>query len=295
MVSPEGLATLVEAVTGALASATEPDPAQVAALAATTDVLALGALADDARRARHGGRTTFVRVHELDVTAIDQWTPPPAAATEVRLIGRPADGDAAVASVRQARALAGARAVRGFWLGDLEPLGDAGLGELRAAGLDEVAFVNPASHAAIAVARARAAGLGVQVIAIDQATPSRLGWLLDARRLVEAAGGIIAVAPLPRHIDRATPTTGFDDVRTVALARLILTTVPSIQVDWTRYGPKLAQVALVVGADDLDAVSPLDDAALGPRRVAVEEVRRNITAAGQTPIERDGRWTATAR
>ena len=60
-------------------------------------------------------------------------------------------------------------------------------------------------------------------------------------------------------------------------------------------GPKLAQVALGVGADDLDAVSPLDDVALGPRRVAVEEVRRNITAAGQTPIERDGRWAATAR
>ena len=103
------------------------------------------------------------------------------------------------------------------------------------------------------------------------------------------------MAPLPRQVDRATPTTGFDDVRTVALARLVLATVPTIQVDWTRYGPKLAQVALGVGADDLDAVSPLDDVTLGPRRVAVEEVRRNITAAGQTPIERDGRWTATAR
>ncbi len=124
----------------------------MAALAATTDVLALGALADDARRARHGGRTTFVRVHELDLAAIDQWAPPPAAATEVRLVGRPAGADAAVAAVRQGRALAGAQALRGFWLGDLEPLGDGVFGELRAAGLDEVAFVAPAPHAAAAVA-----------------------------------------------------------------------------------------------------------------------------------------------
>ena len=53
-----GLDTLVEAVTGALAAGSGLDPAQVAALAATTDVLALGALADDARRrpARRGAR-----------------------------------------------------------------------------------------------------------------------------------------------------------------------------------------------------------------------------------------------
>ena len=242
-------------------------------------------------------RTTFVRVHELDVAAIEQWPSPPAAATEVRLDRAP--GGVATRPWRRC-------ARRGRWL-ERWPCAASGsaisspwatpcIGELRAAGLDEVAFVDPAPHAAIAVARARAAGLGVQVIAADLATASRSAWLLDARRLADAVGGITAVAPLPRQVDRATPTTGFDDVRTVALARLRPERrCPRIQVDWTRYGPKLAQVALSVGADDLDAVSPLDDVALGPRRVAVEEVRRNITAAGQTPIERDGRWTATAR
>ena len=51
------------------------------------------------------------------------------------------------------------------------------------------------------------------------------------------------------------PTTGYDDVKMVALARLAAPNIPSIQVDWPRYGPKLAQVALTFGADDLDGVS----------------------------------------
>jgi 2-iminoacetate synthase ThiH len=68
-----------------------------------------------------------------------------------------------------------------------------------------------------------------------------------------------------------------------------------VQVDWRRYGPKLAQVALGVGADDLDGVTPIDDAALGPRRAAAEDVRRNIVSAGFTAAERDGRWIAIER
>jgi 2-iminoacetate synthase ThiH len=66
--------------------------------------------------------------------------------------------------------------------------------------------------------------------------------------------------------------------------------VPSIQVDWSVYGPKLAQVALTVGADDVDAVSAEDDETLGRRRAPLEEIRRNILAAGQDPIERNGRF-----
>jgi aminodeoxyfutalosine synthase len=65
-------------------------------------------------------------------------------------------------------------------------------------------------------------------------------------------------------------------------------------VDWTLYGPKLAQVALTVGADDIDAVSPLDDLSEGRRRAPREEVRRNITAAGLEPVERDARFDVRA-
>ncbi len=57
---------------------------------------------------------------------------------------------------------------------------------------------------------------------------------------------------------------------------------------WTgrQYGPKLAQVALTFGANDVDRVSPVDDDSLGRRRTALEDVKRNIIAAGFTPVER---------
>jgi len=106
---------------------------------------------------------------------------------------------------------------------------------------------------------------------------------------------IRAFAPLPRALNPAAPTTGFDDVRRVALARLIVENVPSIQVDWTLYGPKLAQVALTVGADDVDSVSAEDDAGEGRRRAPLEEIRRNIRDAGQEPVERNGRFDALVR
>ena len=82
------------------------------------------------------------------------------------------------------------------------------------------------------------------------------------------------------------------DVRAVALARLVVDNVPSIQVDWSRYGPKLAQIALTVGADDVDGVSAEDDESRGRRRAPLEEIRRNIHAAGQDPVERNGRFDA---
>jgi aminodeoxyfutalosine synthase len=101
---------------------------------------------------------------------------------------------------------------------------------------------------------------------------------------------IRAFAPLPRTMNPAVPTTGYDDVKRIALARLVADSVPSIQVDWSLYGPKLAQVALTVGADDVDGVSAEDDETLGRRRAPLEEIRRNILAAGQDPVERNGRF-----
>ena len=99
-----------------------------------------------------------------------------------------------------------------------------------------------------------------------------------------------AFAPLPRRVNPAAPTTGFEDVKHVALARLVCDNVPSIQVDWSLYGPKLAQVALTVGADDVDGVSAEDESTEGRRRAPLEEIRRNIIAAGQQPVERNGRF-----
>ena len=85
------------------------------------------------------------------------------------------------------------------------------------------------------------------------------------------------------------PSTGYDDVRTVVLARLC-TSIQSIQVSWALYGPKLAQVAIAYGADDLDGVAPVDTVELGHRRSPREDIERQIRAAFAEPIERDGRF-----
>ena len=87
---------------------------------------------------------------------------------------------------------------------------------------------------------------------------------------------------------RTQPTTGYRDLRQVALARLLVDNIDSIQIDWSLYGPKLAQVALLFGADDIDSVSPADEQSRGPRRTPLEEITRNIRASALVPVERNG-------
>jgi aminodeoxyfutalosine synthase len=130
--------------------------------------------------------------------------------------------------------------------------------------------------------------LTIDTIAADE----RAALFFRAQQVQRRLGCIHAINPLPMTLATFRPTTGYEDVKTVAIARLAAADVPTIQVDWLRYGPKLAQVALTFGADDIDGISPSDDAPEGRRRAPLEEVRRNIEAAGYTPVERDGRFAA---
>jgi aminodeoxyfutalosine synthase len=108
--------------------------------------------------------------------------------------------------------------------------------------------------------------------------------------LQRETGAFKALAPLPCVDPGDQPSTGYDDVRTIALARLMCRTIPSIQVDWQLYGPKLAQVAIAYGADDIDRVASGSAADLGRRRSPREEIERHIRAAFAEPVERDGRF-----
>jgi 2-iminoacetate synthase ThiH len=66
--------------------------------------------------------------------------------------------------------------------------------------------------------------------------------------------------------------------------------IPSIQVDWPLYGPKLAQVALTMGADDVDGIAAFEPSMAAARRTALAEVTGNIRAAALEPVERNGRF-----
>mgnify|MGYP001430759698 CR=1 FL=1 len=116
---------------------------------------------------------------------------------------------------------------------------------------------------------------------------NRVELLMCARMLCEQGPIVLAFNPLPTKFDGLRPTTGFEDTRFVALARIV-TNISTIQVDWQQYGPKLAQVALMFGADDLDNVPGLDTALNGPRRSPVAELEKNVKAAGFVPEERNG-------
>lgn len=259
------------------------------------DLVTIGVIADEIRRQRHGRETTFVRVFEAHADAVPAALPANVTAGEFRLIGRPEPVEKAVAAAAAMRRLAGTAPVFGYSLADLDKLGTAEVyAQLSAAGLDGVAEVPIDLLAGSGPVRAaRNAGLLVLRLTVDSAPADLLELFAAAKGLSDEAGGFRAFAPLPRQLSVTAPTTGYDDVKEIALARMMLD-VPSIQVDWRLYGPKLAQVGLIVGADDVDGVVAAEPGTLGPRRTALEDVRGNIRAAGLEPVERDGRFVRLA-
>ena len=236
------------------------------------DVLSLGMLADEVRRARVGGTVTYTRD------------------AESRLASLPDTLAGAIEAVRAAKAAHGTAI--GYSLADVidrnwGPLADV-LRQLKAAGLDAIAEapVDRIADLPAALRAAQDAGLAVRCLSLQKPLAGeRIDFLLLLRSIVTQFPSIQTVAPLPREQSIAVPTTGYDDVRAVALARLALPSVRNIQVDWAQYGPKLAQVALTFGANDVDRVSTVDDPSLGHRRTSAEDVRRNIAAAGFEAVE----------
>jgi aminodeoxyfutalosine synthase len=278
-------------------------PEELLSLARSHDIISLGMAADDVRRGRHGARTTFVRVAEVkaDIGADMSW---PAAAGEIRIVGAPASRAAAVERVREVAGLARGAALSGFSLADLELLASREsatlrglLEELHAAGLELVADAtfDRLVNARRSIEEVNIAGLALARLTVHQSpSPDPLPLLKGVADLQRGVAVVRAFAPLPRRVNPAVPTTGYDDIKRVALARLVCDNVPSIQVDWSLYGPKLAQVALTVGADDVDNVSAVDETTEGRRRAPLEEIRRNIRAAGFEPVERTGRFDPVA-
>lgn len=267
-------------------------------LIAETDLVSVGMLGEAARQARTGNTITWVRV-----AIVDGALPPERGeAGEVRLAGTPASTDEARRRVREAAAFAAGATLTGFSLvdllalagGDHQSLADLatalaadGLQAVAAVPLDEFAGARPAADAVSAVLRG---GVAAPRATLTRApAPSRLDLIERAAAVQAATHAFHAFAPLPDEDPADAPSTGYDDVRTIVLARLC-TTIPFIQVSWPLYGPKLAQVAIAYGASDIDAVSPVDTLHLGHRRSPREDIERQIRAAFAEPVERDGRF-----
>jgi len=237
-------------------------------------------------------------VLDLDLPPASWPDQVPPSAGEVRFFQTPHTLEGAVRTVEDARRLSGSVPVSAFCLFELSKLPEglpvvlpalkkAGLDLITQAPIDRLAAPEPMLES-LSDANLRLARLTVN-------EPPHGPWTDVARMIASLQNRLRSIrtfAPLPRTIDPAVPTTGYQDVRCVAISRLLAGDVESIQVDWALYGPKLAQVALTFGADDIDSVSAQEDDSKGRRRTPVEEIRRSIRAAGFEPVERDAHFTA---
>ena len=125
----------------------------------------------------------------------------------------------------------------------------------------------------------------------------RVDHLVKLRALQEETGGFVTFIPLAFHPDN-TPlqhiagTTGFDDIRNIAVARLMLDNIPHIKAYWVMMTPRMAQIALRFGADDIDGTIVEeriyhDAGATTSQGLRRAELLQLIRKAGRTPVERD--------
>jgi cyclic dehypoxanthinyl futalosine synthase len=122
----------------------------------------------------------------------------------------------------------------------------------------------------------------------------RIDHLLRLRELQDRTGGFTAFIPWPfqpAHTDLPMPkTTAAEYLRLLALSRLVLDNIPNLQASWVTQGPKIAQLALHFGANDMGSTMIEENvvAAAGTAfRLPRKELVRLIVAAGFTPVQRD--------
>lgn len=127
----------------------------------------------------------------------------------------------------------------------------------------------------------------------------RVDHLLRLRDLQDATGGINAFIPLKyRNFGNSMSAIGevsvVEDLRTLAMSRLILDNVPHIKAYWVMYGKQTTEMALAFGADDIDGT--IDDstkiysmAGADDKRpsMSVDEMRDMVARAGFRAVERD--------
>ena len=133
----------------------------------------------------------------------------------------------------------------------------------------------------------------------------RVDHLLKLRALQDRTGGFQTFIPLAFHPD-TTPlqhlpkTTGMLDIKQIAVSRLVLDNFPHIKAYWQMMTPKIAQISLRFGADDIDGTVIEekiyhDAGATTPQGMRREDLIRLIREAGREPIERDTLYRPVTR
>jgi len=125
----------------------------------------------------------------------------------------------------------------------------------------------------------------------------RVEHLIRLRSAQDESGGFLTFIPLAFHpenteLSTIKRTSGIDDLKTIAVSRLLLDNFPHIKPFWIMIGPKMAQIAQSFGANDMDGTVIEEKithmAGAGTAEgMNVEEIVSLIRGAGRTPVERD--------
>jgi aminodeoxyfutalosine synthase len=133
----------------------------------------------------------------------------------------------------------------------------------------------------------------------------RVDHLMRLRSLQDETRGISGLIPLAFHPENTPlahlpPTTGQDDLRVIAVSRLLCDNIPHIKAYWIQIGTKLAQIALFFGADDLvgtvvDETITHAAGATTASGMTRAEFERVIRESGREPFERDSAYRRVVR
>jgi aminodeoxyfutalosine synthase len=130
----------------------------------------------------------------------------------------------------------------------------------------------------------------------------RVDHLLALRALQDETRGFLCYIPLAYHPDHnelgeqlgrtGTATTGFDDLKNIAIGRLVLDNIAHVKTHWPMVTPFISQVALGFGCDDLEGTVVFERVyheagAATPMWLSYDEIVSLIRAAGKEPVERD--------
>jgi len=133
----------------------------------------------------------------------------------------------------------------------------------------------------------------------------RVEHLLRLRELQDDTGGFMCFIPLAFHPENTALAhlpgpTGFDDLLTVAVSRLLLDNFDHVKAYWIMITPRVAQTALNLGADCIDGTVVEEKivhmaGARTPVGLTLEQLRRLILDAGRIPVQRDSLYRVLER
>ncbi len=125
----------------------------------------------------------------------------------------------------------------------------------------------------------------------------RVDHLVRLRELQDETGGFLTFIPLAFHpentkLDFLKTTSGNLDLRALAVSRLMLDNFDHIKAFWIMISPKIAQLALSFGADDMDG-TVVEEKIIHAAGAATDQIFHKtsivdmIKEAGRIPVERD--------